>query len=149
MKAAGKRRKEPRGGRAAMFPCSLWPHVSPVNRASSAVATETSSPATSLVLTLSACLPLSPPSLPLSLLVALRQAPVHQSRDPGRERRAREEPTGAGANSERAHQGAEVQVSGANSTQNRVMSSQADNVMRWKTEVLSFLAQKDLSWFLI
>lgn len=56
----------------------------------------------------------SPHPVPLSLslsLPALRQAPVHQSGDPGRERRAREEPTGAGANSERAHQRAQVQVS--------------------------------------
>lgn len=56
----------------------------------------------------------SSPSLSLSLsLVALRQAPVHQSGDPRCERWACEEPARAGANSERAHQGAQVQVSGA------------------------------------
>ncbi len=44
------------------------------------------------------------------MYVAVCEAPVHQSGDPGRERRAREEPTGAGTNSERAHQRAQVQV---------------------------------------
>lgn len=56
---------------------------------------------------------ISSSTLSLSLSVAVREAPVHQSRDPGRERRACEEQTGAGANSERAHQRAEVQVSGS------------------------------------
>lgn len=71
---------------------------------------ETSSLATALL----SLPPSSPSSLCLSLSfssLALRQAPVHQSGDPGRERRAREEPTGAGTNSERAHQRAQVQVS--------------------------------------
>lgn len=46
-------------------------------------------------------------------LLAVRQAPVHQGGDQGCERRAREEPAGAGANAERAHQRAQVQVSPA------------------------------------
>lgn len=50
-------------------------------------------------------------SLFLSLsVVALRQTPVHQNGDQGCERRAREEPAGVGADSERAHQRAQVQV---------------------------------------
>lgn len=70
-------------------------------------------------------------SLSLSvLLVAVCQAPVHQSGDQGRERRAREEPTGAGTNSERAHQRAQVQVSRAN-VQRRETAESADTPGRF------------------
>lgn len=100
-----------------MLLCFYWLPISPDTSASSAVAMGNQAAASRPVhqqlhcagrqLFSSPCLSLS---LSLSLL-ALCQAPVHQSGDPGRERRAREEPTGAGANSERAHQRAQVQVS--------------------------------------
>lgn len=105
------------GGRASMLPCFHWPRFPPDTSASSAVATGDQAAARRPVHQRVHCDRASPHSptplsLSLSLLKALRKAPVHQSGDPGRERRAREEQTGAGADSERAHQRAEVQVSG-------------------------------------
>lgn len=119
--AGGKRSNELKGGWAAMFVYSYWLANSPDTSASSAVAMGNQAAAswrpvyhwihcTRRHLCFSPSLFAS-----LSLLLALCQAPVHQSGDPGREQRARDEPTRAGTNSERAHERAQVQVSNSKS----------------------------------
>lgn len=109
-----------------MLPCSYWLTVSLDTSASSAVAMGNQAaaswrPVHQRLHCTERHLSSSPPPVcfSLSLLVAVCEAPVHQSGDPGRERRARQEPSGAGTNSERAHQGAQVQVSRTNGQKSR------------------------------
>lgn len=103
---------------AAMPMCSHWLACSPDTSASRAVAMGNQAAASCRPVCLH-CEPQSWSPLSFSFLPAVHQAPVHQSGDQGCERRAREEQTGARANSERAHPRAQVQVSPPQITKQR------------------------------